>query len=179
MINTGERISVFDMFKTGIGPSSSHTMGPWKAALSFLKKLDSRGLLNDVTKLNVTLFGSLAKTGKGHGTDRAIILGLLGEKPDRVDPELIQTLINEVRENKKLKLKGKFLIEFDPASHIQFNRDIFLTFHPNGITFEATTGNGDHIPETYYSVGGGFIVNDVFPHKRKKPASFPVNIKDL
>ncbi len=173
MINTGERISVFDMFKTGIGPSSSHTMGPWKAALSFLKKIDSRNLLHDITGLNVVLFGSLAKTGKGHGTDRAIILGLLGEKPDKIDPESIQPIINEVRENKKLKLKGRSPIDFDPASNILFNKDVFLTFHPNGITFEAVLAGDNRISETYYSVGGGFVVKDVYPHKRKKEYQFP------
>src|SRR6476620_8554207 len=155
-----EAISVFDMFKIGVGPSSSHTLGPWRAALRFLQTLQTNYSLNDVKAVQVLLYGSLAKTGKGHGTDIAGILGLCGEDPVTIDVNSITPKINHITASKKLLLDNKVAIDFDPSTDVQFLYNETLPFHPNGLTFLADFNNGDNISETFYSIGGGFVVKE-------------------
>lgn len=152
-----EAISVFDMFKIGVGPSSSHTLGPWKAAAAFLKSLESKGLLKEVLSLEVLLYGSLAKTGVGHGTDIAVQLGLSGDDPVTFEVNKIASKINAILVNKKLLLAAKYEIDFDPAEDIEFLYTETLPYHPNALTFLAALKNGEHLAETYYSIGGGFV----------------------
>jgi L-serine dehydratase len=152
-----EAISVFDMFKIGVGPSSSHTLGPWRAASLFLLSLQNKNILSKVTRLEVLLYGSLAKTGKGHGTDIAIQLGLSGEDPVTFDINTIDAKINDIKSMKKLILKGKYEIDFEPGEDIEFLYTETLPYHPNALTFLAVLDDDDHIAETYYSVGGGFV----------------------
>ena len=152
-----EAISVFDMFKIGVGPSSSHTLGPWRAASLFLNSLQNKNLLNKVRSLEVLLYGSLAKTGKGHGTDIAVQLGLSGEDPVTFDVNMIDAKINDIKAMKKLILNGKYEIDFEPEEDIEFLITETLPYHPNALTFLAVLENDDHIAETYYSVGGGFV----------------------
>lgn len=152
-----EAISVFDMFKIGVGPSSSHTLGPWRAAQRFLASLEAQGQLLNVTAVRVLLYGSLAKTGKGHGTDVAVQLGLSGDDPVTFDVTLIDSKIEGIRTMKKLLLHGKHEIDFDPAEDIEFLMTESLPYHPNALTFLAAFLNGDSIAETWYSVGGGFV----------------------
>ncbi|MEP6951573.1 MAG: L-serine ammonia-lyase [Ginsengibacter sp.] len=152
-----EAISVFDMFKIGVGPSSSHTLGPWRAASLFLLSLENKNLLSKVVRLEVLLYGSLAKTGKGHGTDIAVQLGLSGEDPVTFDVNMIDAKVNDIKAMKKLILNGKYEIDFEPGEDIEFLYTETLPYHPNALTFLAVLNNDDHIAETYYSVGGGFV----------------------
>ncbi|MEO8110400.1 MAG: L-serine ammonia-lyase [Ginsengibacter sp.] len=152
-----EAISVFDMFKIGVGPSSSHTLGPWRAANLFLESLEKKGLLNKVTRLEILLYGSLAKTGKGHGTDIAVQLGLCGEDPVTFDVNSIDARINDIKAMKKLILNGKYEIDFEPGEDIEFLSGETLPYHSNALTFLAVLNNEDHLAETYYSIGGGFV----------------------
>jgi len=145
------------MFKIGVGPSSSHTLGPWRAARLFLNSLQEKGLLHKVCRLEVLLYGSLAKTGKGHGTDIAVQLGLCGEDPVTFDVNRIDAAINDIQVKKKLLLNGKYEIDFDPAEDIEFLYTETLPYHPNALTFLAALNNEEHLAETYYSVGGGFV----------------------
>lgn len=145
------------MFKIGVGPSSSHTLGPWRAAQRFLAKLESLYEIFDVTQLEVLLYGSLAKTGVGHGTDIAILLGLSGEDPVSFDVNNIQAKMNDIKIMKKLVLNGRHEIDFDPLEDIEFLYSESLPYHPNALTFLATLRNGNQLAETYYSVGGGFV----------------------
>ena len=156
MNQTAESISVFDMFKIGVGPSSSHTLGPWKAGLDFLERLYETSELDSVSKITVKLYGSLAKTGKGHGTDIAVQMGLIGANPETVPVDSIMPTIAEIAETKKLNLNGARFIEFNPTTDIEFHYLRTLPFHPNGMTFIAETDNGKYA-ETYFSIGGGFI----------------------
>ena len=156
MNQTAESISVFDMFKIGVGPSSSHTLGPWKAGLDFLERLYETNELDSVHKITVKLYGSLAKTGKGHGTDIAIQMGLMGANPETIPVDSIMPTIAEIAENKKLNLNGTRFIDFNPVTDIEFHYLRTLPFHPNGMTIIAETENGKYA-ETYFSIGGGFI----------------------
>ncbi|HEY5330372.1 MAG TPA: L-serine ammonia-lyase [Acidobacteriaceae bacterium] len=157
--------SLFELFKIGIGPSSSHTVGPMRAALRYVRSLNESGKLADVASITVDLYGSLALTGIGHGTDRAILLGLLGEAPDTVDPTQIDTLIETIRATHSLKLAGKQEIPFRDADHLLFHRNQMYpdpadATHPNGIRFTAHDTSGNTIAtEVFYSVGGGFVVS--------------------
>lgn len=155
-----EAISVFDMFKVGIGPSSSHTLGPWRAAQMFTRSLDEKGMLEQVTGIEVLLYGSLAKTGVGHGTDIAVQLGLNAEDPVTFDVNYISARINDIRIMKKLMLGGRHEIDFNPAEDIEFLLAESLPFHPNALTFLARFTHGNDLAETYYSVGGGFVVKE-------------------
>ncbi len=155
-----ESISVFDMFKIGVGPSSSHTLGPWKAALQFIAKIAGNYGLNQVASVTVLLYGSLAKTGKGHGTDTAILMGLSGEDPVTTDVNLIGTKIKQIDDTKILVLGGKTAIPFDTTTQIVFLYQESLPFHPNALSFLTTLQNGSQISETYYSIGGGFVVKE-------------------
>lgn len=152
-----EAISVFDMFKIGIGPSSSHTLGPWRAAQLFTDTLMRADKLDQVSRLEVLLYGSLAKTGVGHGTDIAIQLGLSGDDPVTFDVNSIDAKINDIKLMKKLVLGGRHEIDFDPKEDIEFLFSESLPFHPNALTFLVELRNGETIAETYYSIGGGFV----------------------
>jgi L-serine dehydratase len=152
-----EAISVFDIFKIGVGPSSSHTLGPWRAAQRFVSDAQTKGLLEKATKIQVLLYGSLAKTGKGHGTDIAVLLGLGGEDPVTFDTNAIGQYVQGIRENRRIALLGKYVLPFDPATDIVFLFTETLPYHPNALTFLLETEEGGSVAETYYSIGGGFI----------------------
>ncbi len=155
-----ERISVFDMFKIGVGPSSSHTLGPWRAALSFLKELTERNLLYGVKKINILLYGSLAKTGKGHGTDVAVQLGLTGADPVTCRIESIGSEIEKIHSEHILRLADQTPVEFDSDQDVVFLKAATLPAHPNALTFVAYLENGGDFSRTYYSIGGGFILEE-------------------
>jgi len=152
------KTSLFEIFKIGIGPSSSHTVGPMRAALAFVRTLETKNILARVKRVGADLYGSLALTGKGHGTDRAIILGLSGELPDQVDPAKIGPLVNGIRTARSLPLGGVHSISFDESLDLVFRKDSTLHAHPNGMSFCAFDEQGIELSnEVYYSVGGGFI----------------------
>jgi len=175
-----EAISVFDMFKIGVGPSSSHTLGPWRAAQSFTNDLSDKGLLDKVTSLEVLLYGSLAKTGVGHGTDIAVMLGLSGEDPVTFDVNAIDAKINDIRNMKKIILAGKHEIDFVPSDDIEFLFAESLPFHPNALSFLVKLNNGDSIAETFYSIGGGFVQKEgEGPYMASHSAlPFPINTSE-
>jgi L-serine dehydratase len=153
-------VSVFELFKIGIGPSSSHTVGPMLAAHTFVKRLEKLDLLNRVERLEVTLYGSLAFTGRGHGTDRAVLLGLTGELPDQVDPERIDGIVQEIQDSGFIRLAGHFRIAISEKTDLLFNKRETLPHHTNGMRFKAFDKSGETlIKRDYYSVGGGFVVN--------------------
>ena len=153
-------VSVFDLFKIGIGPSSSHTVGPMKAARLFALRLQADGLLPKVAAVRTELFGSLGATGKGHGTDKAVILGLMGETPEDVDTATVQPRIDAIRSAQQLDLLGCHPVSFVEKQHILFRRSA-LPYHPNGMTFAALNAAGAFLDAaTYYSVGGGFVVDE-------------------
>lgn len=154
-----ESISVFDIFKIGVGPSSSHTLGPWRAALAFIATLKAKGLEN-VSDLSVHLFGSLAKTGKGHGTDLAVQMGLMGLDPVTCDVTSLNTKLRTISEVRQLFLGGESWIDFDPSRQLVFHFTEFLPGHPNALRFHAVLNTGEAITATYYSIGGGFIQED-------------------
>ncbi len=154
-----ENISVFDIFKIGVGPSSSHTLGPWRAALRFNESVRKRGL-EHVVAVKVLLYGSLAKTGKGHGTDVAVILGLCGEDPVTFDVNQIDPRIRQISEQRKMLYAQEREIAFDPATDVEFLFTEELPFHPNALTFLCTFDTGEQIAETFYSIGGGFVVKE-------------------
>jgi L-serine dehydratase len=154
-------ISIFDLFKIGIGPSSSHTVGPMRAARLFLNSLAEKKLLDRVAQVTVDLYGSLALTGRGHGTDRAILLGLLGHKPEEVDPAEIEHELAAVRASRSISLLGRHSIQFDPDQHLLFHVMEVLPKHSNGMRFTAYDAAGNTIDqEIYYSIGGGFVLKD-------------------
>ncbi len=153
-----ESISVLDMFKIGVGPSSSHTLGPWRAALRFLEEWDQRGLIESVAGIQVLLYGSLAKTGKGHGTDVAVLLGLCGEDPVVFDVNEISVRIEQIESGGKLRLSGKKEIPFQPRKDLIFLYQESLPAHPNAMTILCTLEDGTQESRTYYSVGGGFVI---------------------
>ena len=153
-------ISVFDLFKIGIGPSSSHTVGPMKAAREFAQALQAQGLRAATARVRCELYGSLAATGKGHGSDTAMMLGLLGETPEHVDPDAVPALLQEVRAHRQLALPGGPPIRFDERDDLAFLRRESLPFHPNGMRFTAyDTTQHPLLSKTCYSVGGGFVVD--------------------
>lgn len=154
-----ECISVFDMLKIGVGPSSSHTLGPWRAAELFLKELRERNIFDQVSSLKIDLFGSLSLTGVGHATDLAVMLGLSGADPEYVPIEDISGIIEQINTSQSLLLGGKISINFIPKEHIVFNRN-FLPFHANGMTFTAKYGEHNLYESTFYSIGGGFVVKE-------------------
>ena len=173
-----ECISVFDMLKIGVGPSSSHTLGPWRAAELFLKELKERQLFNQVQNLTVDLFGSLSLTGIGHATDLAVMLGLSGADPEYVPVENIGAIIAEINTTKSLILGAELPITFDPKVQIVFNKN-FLPFHANGMTFTVETQTGAIYTSTFYSIGGGFVVKEESASNEKNDeikASFPYPI---
>ncbi len=155
----GMSLSVFDIFKVGIGPSSSHTMGPMRAACQFARDLEQSRLVAALETVTVRLYGSLALTGLGHGTDRAILLGLTGALPESVDPDAIEPTVQRIRTSGRIALLGTYQIAFDERAHLLFLRGERLPQHPNGMRFTAAGVGGALLCEQeYYSIGGGFIV---------------------
>jgi L-serine dehydratase len=158
--------SLFDLFKIGVGPSSSHTMGPMRAACRFARELEPAGLLERTARVQVDLYGSLALTGLGHGTDRAILLGLAGHEPASIDPAAIESTVAAIRASRRIDVAGKRRLEFDEARDAVFHRDLMFPpdariRHPNGVRFTAFDAAGSILVErTFFSVGGGFIVED-------------------
>lgn len=150
-----EQISVFDMFKIGVGPSSSHTMGPWRAAQDVMKTCQARKIAN----ICVELFGSLSKTGKGHGTDLAIVMGLAGHDPVTVDTDAIHFYYKKILVEKRLCVDGRYEVDFDPNDDIKF-RNTFLKQHPNAVRFIIKFEDKSKLVETYYSIGGGFVTRE-------------------
>jgi L-serine dehydratase len=152
-------VSVFDLFTIGIGPSSSHTVGPMRAALSFARSLEGAGLLGSVAGVRAELFGSLGATGHGHGSVRAVVLGLSGAEPETVDPAAAVTVADQVRDTGSLVLLGRAPVRFDVGADVILHRRKRLEFHSNGMRFAALDSlGGELIARTYYSVGGGFVL---------------------
>ena len=150
--------SLFDLFKIGIGPSSSHTVGPMRAARRFAVELDAAGLLDATARVTVDLYGSLALTGHGHGTDRAILLGLLGEEPDQIDPAAIDAILELVRAEQALSLLGRHRVTFREAEDLRWHGTETLPEHSNGMRYTAFAADGSMLRhQIFYSIGGGFI----------------------
>ncbi|MBX2930444.1 MAG: L-serine ammonia-lyase [Chitinophagaceae bacterium] len=173
-----EAISVFDMFKIGVGPSSSHTLGPWKAALQCINTMQQTIHVEQVTTVTVLLYGSLAKTGKGHGTDIAVMLGLCGKHPETIDVNSINPSIQHIKDTNTLLLGNEIAIEFNPSINIQFLYKETLPFHPNGMSFVITTKDGQQFTETYFSIGGGFVIKEGETEANKNTMvnlPFPIN----
>jgi L-serine dehydratase len=172
-----EQISVFDMFKIGIGPSSSHTLGPWRAAQQFVQLLEHKQVLEMVVGIKILLYGSLAKTGKGHGTDIAILLGLSGDDPVTFEVDQIDTKIAHINTDRKLLLGGKQQISFFADDDMLFLFTESLPFHPNAVTFQAFLNNGTAVSGTFYSIGGGFVVKEgeQTQHKTEVDLPFPID----
>jgi len=169
-----ECISVFDMLKIGVGPSSSHTLGPWRAAERFIAELKDLYVFDKVTGISVDLYGSLSLTGIGHATDLAVMLGLSGADPEYVPINDIQGIIDEVKAANQLKLNNEKIVSFVPEKNIVFNKN-FLPFHANGLTFTAYYEGGEYV-STFYSIGGGFVVKEESadnPENDEIKASFP------
>jgi L-serine dehydratase len=176
MVAEHDFISVFDMFKIGVGPSSSHTLGPWRAALDVMAKLEASQKMGQVQSITILLYGSLAKTGKGHGTDIAVMLGLMGYDPETIDVGIMDTLITKVSSAQQLVLKNQTTLLFNPTQHIQFLKTESLPFHPNGLTFLIELNDGNKVAETYFSVGGGFIVQEGKELDKKEFVEVPFTI---
>jgi L-serine dehydratase len=164
LVRQGCRISVFDIFKVGIGPSSSHTMGPMNAARSFVELLAARELLGRTAQVSAQLYGSVALTGRGHCTDRAILLGLEGYSPDTIDPALIEPALKRIRSEGRIRLLGRHEIAFDEPLNLLFHNDQVLPGHSNGMRFTAHDAALEVLArEEYYSIGGGFVVQAGVP----------------
>ena len=161
-----ECISVFDMLKIGVGPSSSHTLGPWRGAERFLAELEEKALLKKTTRVVVDLYGSLSLTGIGHASDLAVMLGLSGQDPEYIPIENIDSIIQKIQKTNQLNLGEKHLISFNPKTDIVFNKE-FLPFHSNGFSFTAYTDTQEY-KSTFYSIGGGFVVKEERTAAKKK-----------
>ena len=167
-------ISVFDLFKVGIGPSSSHTVGPMKAAGMFARGLRDDGLMPQVRTVRVALYGSLGLTGPGHGSDKAVLLGLEGEHPATVDVDAIPARLEAIARRGTVRLLGEHEIPFTVGKHLEFNRRKKLGYHPNGMRFTAYDGAGKVIRErAYYSIGGGFVTDETAAERGAGSASRP------
>lgn len=174
-----EYISVFDMLKVGVGPSSSHTLGPWRAAQKWIEHLIEQELIEKTDRIEIDLYGSLSLTGKGHATDKAVMLGLSGEDPETIEVENIGSIISDIESKKTLKVGGKQL-EFDPSLQIRFNSE-FLPFHANGMCFRAFENDTVVNEEEFYSIGGGFIVQEKDDHSAveyQNEATYPFPIQN-
>lgn len=174
-------VSVFDIFKVGIGPSSSHTVGPMRAAARFCQRwLQERELLGQLARVRVELFGSLAHTGRGHGTDKAVLLGLEGNWPDLIDPDIMEPRLAAIRASKRITIMGVQEIDFDEKYDLAFNKRQKLPYHSNGMRFSAFDAAGNVLASRdYYSVGGGFVVNQdeaaedkIVPDRTEQPFPF-------
>jgi L-serine dehydratase len=174
-----ECISVFDMLKIGVGPSSSHTLGPWRAAERFLSELKEQQLFDKINRVQVDLYGSLSLTGNGHATDLAVMLGLSGQDPEYIPVKDIEYIIDTIKKEKKINLGNALQIDFSIENDLIFNKN-FLSFHANGIKFTAFYDEG-HYQATYYSIGGGFVVKEERINAKKKQeikCSFPFPIQN-
>lgn len=175
-----ECISVFDMLKIGVGPSSSHTLGPWRAAERFLNELKDDNQLDKIAHVKVDLYGSLSLTGKGHATDYAVMLGLSGQDPEYIPVQNIDSIVQSIKQNHEIKLANQYMMAFNAETDIVFNKN-FLPFHANGMTFTATTNVGQKIVSTFYSIGGGFVVKEERINAKKKhqiKCAFPFPIQN-
>lgn len=175
-----EYISVFDMLKIGVGPSSSHTLGPWRAAEMFLAYLKEKKIFDNVDAIRIDLYGSLSLTGKGHATDLAVMLGLSGEDPETISTTNIQSIITTIIGDQKLYLDGEKAINFLPEENITFHAD-FLPFHANGMKFTVFKNDKELDTEIYYSIGGGFVVqekNDEQAVEYQNAATYPYPIQN-
>lgn len=174
-----ETISIFDMFKIGIGPSSSHTLGPWRAAQRMVKELEALGKLSEVVGIKVLLYGSLAKTGIGHGTDIAVQLGLINADPVTIKVDTINGIIASIAADKKINLGNTNEISFEPSLDIEFLVQETLPFHPNALSFLVSLKH-DHLSFTYFSIGGGFVVKegDVLHSNQQVELPFSINTAD-
>ena len=170
-------ISVFDMLKIGVGPSSSHTLGPWRAAQQWIQKLKENSTFDTIDGIRIDLYGSLSLTGKGHATDLAVLLGLSGTDPEYIPVDDIDTIINQIIETKKLNFNAEKSIVFS-IENVVFNKD-FLPFHSNGMTFRGFSKGKEISSETYYSIGGGFVIQEGLVEEtnkiNKKNFPFPIN----
>lgn len=160
-----ECISVFDMLKIGVGPSSSHTLGPWRAAERWIEELKAANKFDKVEQISVDLYGSLSLTGKGHATDYAVMLGLSGGDPETIQIDSIEGIISSIKENKILQFNNEKQVSFNPETNIIFNRK-FLPYHANGLSFTATI-DGKKLKSTFYSIGGGFVVKEERKNSKK------------
>ncbi len=171
-------VSVFDLFKVGIGPSSSHTVGPMKAARMFAEGLRDDGLMPQARTVRVCLYGSLGLTGKGHGSDKAVLLGLEGEQPATVDVDAVPARLEAIAQRGTVRLLGDHEIGFTVTEHLEFNRRKQLSYHPNGMRFTAYDDAGTLLRErAYYSVGGGFVADETetgSPRRHRTPAWCPI-----
>jgi len=155
------KTSIFDLFRIGIGPSSSHTVGPMRAARRFAAGLEERGLLGKAARVKAELYGSLALTGIGHGTDKALLLGLQGEMPEELDPGRVDGTVSEIRETGRLRVFGEQEVAFEEARDLLFHNDVVLPQHPNGMRFQAFDASGGELAsEAYFSIGGGFVLKE-------------------
>ncbi|WP_163400345.1 L-serine ammonia-lyase [Flavobacterium fluviatile] len=173
-----ECISVFDMLKIGVGPSSSHTLGPWRAAERFLKELREQSILEDISRVKVDLYGSLSLTGKGHATDLAVMLGLSGQDPEYIPIENISGIIKTIETKNEIILGNEHTIPFHFLQDIVFNKE-FLPFHANGLKFTAYKNDGSEYESVFYSIGGGFVVKEERTNAKNKIAikcAFPFMI---
>lgn len=175
-----EAISVFDMFKIGVGPSSSHTLGPWKAALALVHSLEKNEKLSKIKRVKTLLYGSLAKTGLGHGTDIAVQMGLMGADPVTFPVEKINEVIGALLKEKQMNLGNSKIISFNRPEDIVFLYTESLPYHPNALTFLVEFEDGETLTETYYSVGGGFIHQEGAQADQKEGVDlpFPINTAD-
>jgi L-serine dehydratase len=173
-----ECISVFDMLKIGVGPSSSHTLGPWRAAEQFLAEVRERNMIDNINRIKVDLYGSLSLTGKGHATDLAVMLGLSGADPEYIPVESIDVIITAIKNKKEIFLGNEIIIPFDFEKDIVFNKN-FLPFHANGLTFTVYADNEEY-SSTFYSIGGGFVVKEDVNHSKENKeikGTFPYPIE--
>jgi len=173
-----ECISVFDMLKIGVGPSSSHTLGPWRAAERFLSELRENGIFDKTERVKIDLYGSLSLTGTGHATDLAVMLGLSGQDPEYIPVDSISSIIKDIENDNLIRLGNEKLIPFSFLMDIVFNKN-FLPFHANGLTFTAFYGDMQY-SSTFYSIGGGFVVKEDRPNAKAKEAikcAFPYPIQ--
>ena len=175
-----ECISVFDMLKIGVGPSSSHTLGPWRAAERFLIELQIENLIHKVARVKIDLYGSLSLTGKGHATDLAVMLGLSGQDPEYIPIKDIDVIVKNIQEKNEINLGNEIIIPFYFFQDIIFNKN-FLPFHANALTFTAFLIDESHYKATFYSIGGGFVVKEERSNAKKKQAikcAFPYSIQN-
>jgi L-serine dehydratase len=170
-------ISTFDIFKIGVGPSSSHTLGPWRAAQRAVERWRAQGAFDSIASVQVDLYGSLAKTGRGHMTDMAVMLGLSNDDPVTCDTSAIPLRIDAIRRSGSIMLGGERPVRFDPAADCRFNSRVSLPQHPNGLTFTAVLADGSTLAETYFSVGGGFIVREGETEEQGLGATLPFPIE--
>lgn len=154
-------ISIFELFKIGIGPSSSHTVGPMVAARLFVMDLSEQGTIDSVDRVEVSLYGSLGATGKGHGSDKAILLGLLGLEPDKVEIESIPSILSDIKMQKSLLLNNQKSVTFEETTDLIFHRKKSLPYHSNGLEIIAYDSSKQLLcKKVYYSVGGGFVIDE-------------------